>query len=42
MQHCLKMAKRPALWVVLMEAILKKNGQGKNMDNYSAVAVWLE
>ena len=42
MQHCLKKAKSPEQWVELMEAIVKKNGQGKNMDNYSAVAVWLE
>ena len=42
MQHCLKKAKSPEQWVELMEAIVKKNGQGKNMDNYSAVAVCLE
>ncbi len=42
MQHCLKKAGSPEQWVELMEGIVKKNGQGKNMDNYSAVAVWLE
>lgn len=42
MQHCLKKAKTPAQWVELMEGIVKKNGHGKNMDNYSAVAVWVE
>ncbi len=42
MQHCLKKAKTPADWLSLMEGIVRKNGHGKNMDNYSAVAVWLE
>lgn len=42
MQHCLKKAKTPGQWLTLMEEIVKKNGQGKNMDNYSAVAVWLD
>ena len=42
MQHCLKKAKTPEEWVKLMEEIVRKNGQGKNMDNYSAVAVWVE
>lgn len=41
MQHCLKKAKTPADWLNLMEGIVRKNGHGKNMDNYSAVAVWL-
>lgn len=42
MMHCLKRAKNPEEWVSMMEEIVKKNGRGKNMDNYSAVAVWLE
>ncbi len=42
MQHCLKKAKTPGQWLTLMEEIVNKNGQGKNMDNYSAVAVWLD
>lgn len=42
MQHCLKKAKTPGQWLMLMEEIVNKNGQGKNMDNYSAVAVWLD
>lgn len=41
MQHFLKKAKTPADWLGLMEGVVKKNGHGKNMDNYSAVAVWL-
>ena len=42
MQHCLKKATTPGQWLTLMEEIVNKNGQGKNMDNYSAVAVWLD
>lgn len=42
MQNCLKKAKTPAEWLNLMEEIVRKNGEGKNMDNYSAIAVWLE
>lgn len=41
MIHSLKKAKTPAEWLELMETIVRKNGRGKNMDNYSAVAVWL-
>ena len=41
MQHCLKKASSPQEWTELMESIVRKNGQGKNMDNYSAVAVWI-
>lgn len=42
MQSCLKKAKTPSEWLNLMEEIIRKNGEGKNMDNYSAIAVWLE
>ncbi len=42
MQACLKKAKTPEEWIALMEAIILKNGQGTNMDNYSAVAVWID
>ncbi len=42
MMHCLKKADTPEEWVEMMEEIVCKNGRGKNMDNYSAVAVWLE
>ncbi len=42
MMHCLKKAKSPEEWVDLMEAIVLKNGSGVNMDNYSAVAVWVD
>ncbi len=41
MQHCLKKASSSKEWAELMESIVRKNGQGKNMDNYSAVTVWI-
>lgn len=42
MVHCLKKAKTPEEWIDLMEVIVRKNGQGTNMDNYSAIAVWVD
>ena len=42
MQHCLKKSGSPAQWLQMMEQIVEKNGQGRNMDNYSAIAVWIE
>ena len=42
MMHCLKKAKTPEEWINQMEAIVRRNGQGTNMDNYSAVAVWVD
>ena len=42
MEACLKKAKTATQWIHMMEDIVKKNGQGKPMDNYSAVTVWLE
>lgn len=42
MAHCLKHSSTPREWVEKMEEIVRKNGRGKNMDNYSAVAVWLD
>ncbi|MGN0158192.1 MAG: PP2C family protein-serine/threonine phosphatase [Brotaphodocola sp.] len=42
MTHCLKKAKTPEDWVDQMEAIVRKNGHGVNMDNYSAIAVWVD
>ena len=38
----LKKAGSPAQWLQMMEQIVEKNGQGRNMDNYSAIAVWIE
>ncbi len=41
MESCLKWVKSPEQWLAKMEKIILKNGRDKNMDNYSAVAVWL-
>ena len=38
----LKKAKSVEEWLENMTKIVKENGQGKNMDNYSAIAVWNE
>jgi serine/threonine protein phosphatase PrpC len=37
----LKAARSPEDWLNAMEQRVLKNGRGKNMDNYSAVAVWI-
>ena len=37
----LKKAKMPDVWLSQMAEIVAKNGVGKNMDNYTAVAVWV-
>ena len=37
----LKKAKMPDEWLFQMAEIVAKNGVGKNMDNYTAVAVWV-
>ncbi|MCD8370327.1 MAG: protein phosphatase 2C domain-containing protein [Clostridiales bacterium] len=42
MMHCLKRAKDPEDWVRQMAAIVRKNGRNRDMDNFSAVAVWLD
>jgi len=42
MQSCLKKAGSPREWAEMMAEIVEKNGQGKNMDNYSAITVWAE
>lgn len=41
MEKCFKRARTVNDWVSNMEKIVLKNGEGKNMDNYSAIAVWL-
>ena len=41
MQHLLKKAGSPADWLAGMEAAVRKHGSGKQMDNYSAIAVFL-
>ncbi len=39
MQKSLRKASSPADWLAHMEDIVLKNGRGKNMDNYSAIAI---
>lgn len=41
MQGTLKKAKSPQEWLAVMEKEIQKNGAGKQMDNYSAIAVFL-
>lgn len=41
MEKCLKKAKSAATWLAAMEKIVLKNGQGANMDNYSAICVFV-
>ncbi len=42
MESTLKKAASPDAWIEAMQAIICKNGHGTNMDNYSAVAVWMD
>lgn len=37
----LKKAKSPEMWLQAMEKIVVENGRGTNMDNYSAIAVFV-
>lgn len=41
MSRTLRKAKTPGDWLRSMENIVRKNGQGTNMDNYSAIAVFI-
>lgn len=41
MVKALKKAKSPKEWLDIMEQKILKNGKGKEMDNYSAIAVFL-
>lgn len=41
MKSLLKKAATPQEWLSSMEKIVLKNGKGTNMDNYSAIAVWI-
>lgn len=36
----LKRAKSVTEWLLSMAEVVKKNGEGREMDNYSAIAVW--
>ncbi len=38
----LKKSSSPEEWLEKMCGLVEKNGKGRNMDNYTAVAVWLE
>ena len=40
MCRLLKESGSPQEWLNQMTEIVKQNGEGKNMDNYSAIAVW--
>lgn len=40
MQSALKRSSSPAEWLQKMKEIVCRNGKGKNMDNYSAIAVF--
>lgn len=42
MATLLKRASNVEQWLNDMEVLVKKHGAGTNMDNYSAVAVWVE
>lgn len=37
----LKKSKSPSIWLKKMEKIVMKNGRKKNMDNYSAIAIYI-
>lgn len=41
MSQCLKHAKTPGEWMERMNEIILKNGKGKGMDNFSAIAVFI-
>jgi serine/threonine protein phosphatase PrpC len=41
MQILLKKSKSVEEWVNSMELIVQKLGKNRNMDNYSAIAVWI-
>ena len=40
MCNLLKKSSSPQEWLLSMAEVVKKNGTDKNMDNYSAIAVW--
>lgn len=41
MEKLLKKAKTPQEWMEAMHHLVVKNGEGKDMDNYSAIAIWV-
>lgn len=42
MEAALRRAADPDEWLAVMEEIVQKNGKGTDMDNYSAISVWIE
>lgn len=40
MCELLKRSDNVQTWLSEMEKVVRKNGEGRNMDNYSAIAVW--
>lgn len=41
MERTLQNAKSVAHWLNIMEKIVQENGHGKQMDNFSAIGVWI-
>ena len=41
MSRCLKKSSEPEQWLFAMEKIVLRNGKKKNMDNYSAIAIFV-
>lgn len=41
MTECLQKARNPHEWMNYMEEIIIRNGKDQQMDNYSAIAVWI-
>lgn len=42
MEYSLKKAENPQGWLEIMEKVVMKNGRNTDMDNYSAIAVWID
>lgn len=42
MASCLKRTDSPKNWLEQMGEIIQKQGRGQDMDNYSAIAVWVD
>lgn len=42
MCKCLKQADTVAAWIDSMEELVRQHGTGVNMDNYSAIGVWVD
>lgn len=41
MEKCLKKAKDVQGWLDAMNEVVRQNGEGQDMDNYTALAVWI-